>query len=261
MGKGWQHAKKQAQGSDKRKKAFHSVFRLNQKPAYCESEDLPLSSGQYFGGHVMGFSMQLLVLYPQHVSAESTVWMPQETLFFGRVTRLQKLSFSHLDFDAHSRAAICVVSCLLGKAFAKLGEAKPVGIAPTFLFYDYGEKRNEFAQLHKDSIDPGYDHEGFRDPGDGRPSFEKFHEHNRALTLDEAGLQAYLEAKHPIIHGPMLWESCTEIASFLDEAETKKTDEWRELVKDPIAYAIGRAWREYLREVATIGARALYVFS
>ncbi len=208
----------------------------------------------------MGFSMQLVILYPQHVSAESRVWLPQETLFFGRVTRLQKLSFAHLDFDAHSRAAICVVSCLLGKAFAKLGEAKPVGIAPTFLFYDYGEKREEFALAHKDSIDPGYDHEGFRDPGDGRPSFEKFHEHNRIITLEAAKLEQHLATTHVILEGPFIWESCTEIASFLDEAETKKTDEWCELVKDPVAHAIGRAWREYLREVGTVGARALYVF-
>ncbi len=217
----------------------------------------------------MGFNAELRILYPDHklLGQDKTLWKAQEVISFGYVTRLQKLvEYPKHHYGDHERAGICVVGCIMAKLVEKLGRG-PIwpDFAPLFLIYEAYFEDHAAYSLAKttgvlDYIDAGSCFE-FSGQDRLKPSPKLKKGHNEILGWSQDRLNAYVANNYNIIVHPLImWESCENITAWLDEAEKIKTPEWQELEKNPISLAKARAWREYLREVGKIGARALFLF-
>lgn len=217
----------------------------------------------------MGYCCELYVLYPDRIEGtERHVWTAAETIDFGRITRLEKLTgerFRHLVFGPHKRAGICATSVLLSHLYAKTDPARPI-CAPPIIHVDVDEdggyaeliaRREELiASGTGDLVDLYGPLEAPR-----RIQLDRVVAHNRHLTLKDDALQWHLDNDwHPVMDAPFIWERCDVLAGWLEEAEARNAIEWTEVSKDPVALALFKARRAYLRELGVTGARALFTF-
>ena len=218
----------------------------------------------------MGFHTELMLVYPDQsiLGPGKTMWIAQETIRFGYVTRLEKLQRFEREYSGHCRAGICVVSCIMRQLVEKL-RVGPFwkDFAPMFLVYYDGAGQHEAYDSARASSGAAYLDCGMcyidPEPWDTaeKPRYTLRQEHNSALLWTQQQLTCYVETGYNVIMDSLvMWEDCSLIASWLDKVESSNEPEWQELQKHPVALAKGRAWREYLREVGKVGAKALFLF-
>lgn len=227
----------------------------------------------------MGFSTTLLLLWPASSCPEcdethpsSTMWHAEETISFGDVTRMEKMTdkklFGHLRFSTRQRAGMCAVDFILKRLFAKSAKPTREDFAPIFLIYQEYPKRYELLASPefrdtKEYVDLNeYCIEGFPKYAMRLTRTDVLTRHNEVIAMSEPKLVEYLTSPdyHPIMRPPYMWEKCSTLATWLHETEAEKSGTWQELEKEPVSLALVRAWRAYLEEVGKVGVRALFVF-
>lgn len=225
----------------------------------------------------MGFAAKTVFVLPGTFKAdrpgpqgemECAVWKDSNWgLDFGRITRLEKLTgerFQHIrdSFDPFRRAGICVVdrffsSCLFVNFESRVEErCAPEIVVPKRFFGEEGRRPTIKigGQVYLDVDESRL--EGLM----GNDTLVE--EHNRAVGKPEE-LQRLLRENewHPLMDPPLLWASCTELADSLDRAEADHDEAWQAIQYDPVSDAFVRGWRESLRKLGAVGARAVFRFS
>lgn len=216
----------------------------------------------------MGFSCTLLILHPEtHEDTAHPVWTARDALRFGRVTRLEKLTdprFGRRSRPPHERAAICAVSLLLGRMFAKAAVDPRGSVAPAVLPLLFEDEEDFFQSMDASRQAVRAAPCPFVNlnevPESRNIQRHWIPEHNGAALLDDAALAERLAQRSPVLHAPFLWESCRVLADALFEAEASGSEEWQEASRDRTALALVRARRSYLHEIAGADARALFTF-
>ncbi len=234
----------------------------------------------------MDFEARLLILFPEmrpqrypdppaeggdrEPKAEELVriWQAYEVIDLGHVTHLEKLTasrFSHLCFNGRSRAGICVMDAILSRLFVILDDKTftQADFAPTFLMAKSRHERMEELE----QADPNREYVDVSNPFSyedrNRADSWKIARHNDTIVLAEPAFKRLIapDSYHPIMDPPFLWRSCLDVSRWLEEAETLGTASWQEVKKDHVSLALFRAWTAYLRELAPIEARILFVFN
>lgn len=237
----------------------------------------------------MGFNTALIMLYPEvHTAKEyrfdddlledvptgmtkqHIVWKAREAIYLGHVTRMEKLTspkFRDLGYTSHERAGICMASIILRSLVSRVYEKYTRStFAPPFLVYDTSTHAQVFEYANVINGAQHVDVMSYeRSYSLGRKEFclleEFFHDHNKRILMGEESFKTYLAKEyHLVLDAPALWGIGSTIAQWFDEAETSCVEEWQELLKDPLALALVRARREYLREVGKAGVHVLFSF-
>jgi hypothetical protein len=203
---------------------------------------------------IMG--MGSFVIHSEGEEKTYTLWSPSMVIDFGHITRLEKVvgeRFKHLKHDSFSRAGICVTDIFLDVLFGINGENALQNIAPEIMPLIHYEKDvggKVFVQFYETHL------------GGSQKLFDEIvSNHNTVVGLDEVGRRNYLETRHFMIHGPILWATCHSLASALLEAERKSTEAWEAMTKDRVSLAFALGWRSLLHELGEVNTRALFLFS
>lgn len=222
----------------------------------------------------MGFELELLLLYPSTVGLAledqpfdepvkhtwRKLWTGEESIDFGRCTRMEKMTnYPHLTFAGRERAAVSMASVVLGRLFEQLAKEPRSVLANPILVYEDYATNDLYGPDERPSIDVGSCSTDYFTRRSLRR--ERIEGHNRIIDYDDAKLKAELENYFPVLDPPYLWERCETVAQWLEEAETQSVLEWTEVAKDPVSLAIYRARRAYLREIAKIDVRVLFLYS
>lgn len=237
----------------------------------------------------MGFNAALIMLYPEvHTAKEyrfdddlvedvptgmtkqHIVWKAREAICLGHVTRIEKLNsprFRDLRYTAHERAGICMASIILRHLASRIYEKYTrATFAPPFLVYSMSTYTEVFGYANVTNGAQHVDAMSYESSySSGRKEFclleEFFHDHNKRILMEEESFKTYLNKEyHIVLDAPALWGISSTIAQWLDEAEASCVEEWQELLKDPLALALVRARREYLREAGRAGIHVLFSF-
>ena len=226
----------------------------------------------------MGFEAKTVFVLPSTVKADRpgpegetgcSVWVDADWgLDFGHITRLEKLvgdRFKHVrdSFSPFRRAGICVMDCFLYSCvfvdFEKRIEERcaPELVVPKPFFGDPSEAEPTVKIGGRTYLDV------YKSRLYGRMRNERLvEEHNRAIG--NLGALLWLLKKgewHPMIDRPFLWASCSELADCLDKAEAESSEAWEAIQYDPVSDAFVRGWRESLRRLGAVDARAVFRFS
>ena len=228
----------------------------------------------------MGFYASLVVLYPKKYEGfhpECTIWKGEETVPFGYVTRLGKLTGemgnTNDRWSPHSRAGICATSVVLGKLCERLMPFDQTLLAPEVvlpkkgknLFDEFreireGQRKDSFVDMHE-KCKSRITRELLEDVQFLGHDNEKLQKHNEFLQGDRKKILKFVHERYNVVSdAPILWESSKAIVQWFTYAEKMFTAEWQELQKDPAAVAIFRAWRAYLHEVSAADTRVLFWF-
>ncbi len=229
----------------------------------------------------MGFKVEIAILFPEsewspgvEPSNRIKVWRPYFKIDLGHLTRVAKLSISHLveRFTPFERAGICFMSVVFENHSAKIGLAQHEVIAPRFLVYsedDFAEpSRETFDRLRakniREVIDLGprqtYDHFVSRSkyiyPGES-----EMKEHNVLHECDDEMLKYTLAHSHPALQrAPLRWDSAANIADWMKDAQMRNNEEWQEVSKTPVSLALYHGLQTQLREFAAVDAHVLFIF-
>ncbi len=225
----------------------------------------------------MGFEAKIVFVLPGSVKAdqpgpkeeiECAVWKDAYWgIDFGHITRLEKLvgeRFQHMRDSHHPfrRAGICVMDRFLSSCvFVDFEKHIVERCAPEILVH-----KSVFYM--EDSPIPTVKVGGqvyldvYESRLKGRMGNDTLVEdHNRAAGKPEV-LQGLLEERewHPMMDPPLLWASCSELADSLDKSEAVYDEAWEAIQYDRVSDAFVRGWRESLRKLGAVGARAVFRF-
>ena len=226
----------------------------------------------------MGFEAKMVFVLPglgqadrqgPNGETECLVWQDADWgLDFGHVTRIEKLvgeRFRHMrdSFHPFRRAGICVVHCFLYSYlfidFEKHIEERcaPEILVPKPFSWDDGQEEptvkiggRTYLNVHESCLR-------------GRMGNETLVvEHNAAAGKPEA-LRRLLEGGgwHPMVDPPLLWASCSKLADCLDKSEAEQDEAWKAIQYSPVSNAFVCGWRESLRMLGIVGAKAVFRFS
>jgi hypothetical protein len=203
----------------------------------------------------MGYRFQLLLLFPRDISVISPdsdvrVWVPGSEISFGQVERFLTRDDVEHQTTGPRLAQICIASRLLSALLtdghpkkgapimvSKDGSADPQGIQSCILLSPE-DRTQPFGPLRPDKVQA----------------------HN-GVASSKSAVKEHLENEgfNPVSSPLFLWEACGDLARWL-EVEYEGT-EWGILSRNKVGLAQARAWRAYLKEVASVRARALFCFN
>lgn len=226
----------------------------------------------------MGFEAKMVFVLPQTAKADQpgpkgetdcAVWKDSDWgLDFGHITRLEKLvgeRFQHMrnSFHPFRRAGICVMdrflSACLFADFEKHIEERcaPEILVPKPFFSDQEEKKPTVKVGGRTYLDV------YESRLKGRIGNEMLVENHNCAAGNPAILRKLLKDGdwHPIMDPPLLWALCSELADCLYKAETEQVKAWKAIQYDTVSVAFVNGWRESLRQLGAVGARAVFRFS
>jgi len=238
----------------------------------------------------MGFSMELVTLFPEHctvLSPKSTGLDKEFTLWRAKHIIPGEVHWRppHIEEEnptpSTNRADNCMMTWLLENLLARLKKFDENNFAPPFVSFACDNQSNPFRQeiewkkkkLCFDSLTGG---EQFVMPlwknerGAGFwfsfPNASDIKEHNEAIRLSDKQFEQYLKnVGHwhiPIRSYPFVWASCETVANWLLSLEVHSSSVCAtELHKDPVSLAIVRARRAYLAEIGKVGTKILFSFN
>lgn len=226
----------------------------------------------------MGFEAKTVFVLPGTAKAdqlgpngetECVVWKDSEWgLDFGHITRVEKLigeRFKHMrdSFSPFRRAGICVMDCFhYSCLFVNFEEQIEELCAPEILVPKpfFGDDRRQ-----KPTVKIGG--RTYLDVSESRLEGQMGNEtlvedHNRAAGHPRVLKRLVQEGDwHPMMDPPLLWTSCSDLADCLDRSEAERDETWEAIQYDPVSDAFVRGWRESLRKLGAVGARAVFRFS
>ena len=224
----------------------------------------------------MGFSARLLVAYPEAQSAGIPIWKAREVIDFGDITRLEKLTGeaggSPYNPNGHTRAGICAMRMIIDRLAPRAENPRREWFAPDILVYrehwvDGQARAVAEAAGAAECIDCGTRNpqtDSIYDERRGKryPSLRRIREHNIMISLEDDELWERLKSRqyHIISDAPIMWAPCAEIAKWMEEDELGGSPAFEQAAKEAISSALLIGWREYLRAVGAVDARALFLF-
>lgn len=235
----------------------------------------------------MGFYLSLVVVLPNkqiirdlplfeqsqnhdsYPKKEIIIWGAESIVYVGRVTRAEKLTekrFSHIEWPSKERAGVVCTDKVFNKIFVE-GQATlklRSRFAPKFLINE--SDSNGYAPRIRPTFATVADGDQFVEPfytssGLFVPEQKDLIEHNRRIALPETKFSETIEEWDPIFQPPFLWENCSTLAAWFEEALHGSEMTTKKLHENPRSVLYVRLWKSQLEILGEMGCKAMIVFN